>query len=248
MSATQHIAAQRNTAQRITRLSHETITGYTLIRSKRKTVAIYIRDGCLEVRAPLKMPKHSIERFVISKEKWITDRLTMSREHSKRREMFALNYGDTVTLRGSEHAIIAKKGARAGFDGTVFFLSPDLVPEQIKSVCIQIYRRLAKAYISERVSYYAQKMSVTPAMIKITSAKNRWGSCSAKKSINFSWRLIMADDDAIDYVVVHELAHLAELNHSERFWAIVGNILPDYRERQKLLRELQQKLNTEKWD
>ncbi|MDR2568929.1 MAG: M48 family metallopeptidase, partial [Oscillospiraceae bacterium] len=75
-----------------------------------------------------------------------------------------------------------------------------------------------------------------------------WGSCSAKKSLNFSWRLIMADEDVIDYVVVHELAHLIEMNHSVRFWAVVERVLPDYRERQKWLRELQRKLNVEDWD
>ena len=90
-------------------------------------------------------------------------------------------------------------------------------------------------------------MSVTPSAVRINGAKTRWGSCSGKKSINFSWRLIMASDDVIDYVVVHELAHLLELNHSARFWAVVEKILPDCRERRKQLRELQKRLATEDW-
>jgi hypothetical protein len=91
-------------------------------------------------------------------------------------------------------------------------------------------------------------MSVTPIAVKINSAKTRWGSCSNKKSLNFSWRLIMADDDVIDYVVVHELAHLREMNHSPRFWAVVEAVLPDYRERKLKLRALQAKLNREDWE
>ncbi|MDR1272424.1 MAG: M48 family metallopeptidase, partial [Clostridiales Family XIII bacterium] len=94
---------------------------------------------------------------------------------------------------------------------------------------------------------YARLMGVTPAAVKVSNASRRWGSCSRKKSLNFAWRLIMADDDAIDYVVVHELAHLTEMNHSPRFWAIVEGIFPDYRERKSKLKDLQGKLKTEGW-
>jgi len=102
--------------------------------------------------------------------------------------------------------------------------------------------------MAERVAHYKEIMGVSPAAVKINGAKTRWGSCSAKKSLNFSWRLIMADDAAIDYVVVHELAHMFEMNHSERFWAIVAGVLPDYKERRKRLKELQRRLNAENWE
>ena len=88
---------------------------YTLTRSKRKTAAIYVRDGSVEVRAPLKMPKRDIDAFVASKEAWITDRLTKSQEQSELRESFALNYGNTVLYRGKEYPIVARNGDRIGF-------------------------------------------------------------------------------------------------------------------------------------
>ena len=90
-------------------------------------------------------------------------------------------------------------------------------------------------------------MGVTPIAVKINSAMRRWGSCSSRMSLNFSWRLIMADDAIIDYVVVHELAHIKEMNHSARFWAVVESVLPDFRERKRKLKELQSRLSGEDW-
>ena len=221
---------------------------YILIRSKRRTVAIHIKDGSLEVRAPMKMSKREIYKFVASKERWINECLAQSQSYADQREAFSLNYGDTVSFRGIEYLLSVKDGKRAGFDGERFYLPPDLTPEQIKSAVVQIYRRLAKIYLNERVEHYAGLMNVSPTAVKINGAKTRWGSCSAKKSLNFSWRLIMASDMVIDYVVVHELAHIIQMNHSARFWKVVASVLPDYKNRQKLLRELQKRLNAEDWD
>ena len=221
---------------------------YKLTRSKRKTVALYVRDSGVEVRAPMKMSRSEIDRFVMSKETWITKRLAVSNEQTARRESFSLNYGDFVTYRGKEYPIAKKEGSRAGFDGGRFYMPPDLPPEQIKHICVQIYRMLAKSNLSEKVTEFAKRMSVMPAAVKINGAKTRWGSCSAKKSLNFSWRLIMAGDEVIDYVVVHELSHITEMNHSDRFWKLVEDVLPDYRERKTRLKELQQKLGGENWE
>ena len=224
------------------------MTNYTLIRSRRRTLAIHIKDGGVEVRAPLKMAKCDIDRFVSSKEKWISEHLAKSQLYAEQREAFQLNYGDMVRFCGKEYPLIAMDGNRAGFDDEKFFLPHGLPPEQVKHTVVQLYRRLAKFHLTECVEHYSALMNVTPTAIKINGAKTRWGSCSAKKSLNFSWRLIMADDAVISYVVVHELAHIFELNHSARFWAIVATVFPDYKERQKQLKELQKRLNAEDWE
>ena len=184
---------------------------YTLTRSKRKTVAIHIRDGSVEVRAPLRTPKRDIDRFVMSKEQWIAAKLLQSRERAQQREAFRRTCGDAVPAQRAE------------------------------------FMNAAKSHIPLRVAHFAEKMGAAPAAVKINRAKARWGSCSAKKNLNFSWRLMMADDDVIDYVVVHELAHLKEMSHSPRFWAIVEGVLPDYRARQSRLRALQRRLSCEDW-
>ena len=221
---------------------------YTLTRSKRRTVALYIRDGVLEVRAPLKMPKAMIDEFVASKEKWAADKLVASARRLEQRESFTLAYGDCVLYRGRPYPITAREGRRAGFDSEGFYLPPDLPPGQIKAACVKIYRMLAKRDLTERALRFAGQMSVAPATVKINGAKTRWGSCSGRKSLNFSWRLIMAADDVIDYVVVHELAHLTEMNHSARFWAIVEGVLPGYRKQRAKLKELQHRLDGEDWE
>jgi len=226
----------------------ERVAVYTLIRSKRKTIALYIREGGVEVRAPLKMPKSEIDKFVISKEKWITDKLLKSTERTVLRKNFNLDYGSQISYRGKQYPIKAKEGNRVGFDGERFYIPSGLTTEQIKAACVQVYRMLAKRDLTSKTLLYAEQMSVAPAAVKINSARTRWGSCSAKKTINYSWRLIMADDVVIDYVVVHELAHLSEMNHSTRFWSIVESVLPDYCERKKKLRDLQYRLNAEDWD
>ncbi|MCL2531009.1 MAG: M48 family metallopeptidase [Oscillospiraceae bacterium] len=97
-------------------------------------------------------------------------------------------------------------------------------------------RKQAKALLPGRVEHFAGIMSVAPNTMRVTGATTRWGSCSSRGSLNFSWRLMLCDDDVIDYVVVHELAHLREMNHSPRFWAIVEQVLPDYKRRKEKLR------------
>ena len=94
----------------------------------------------------------------------------------------------------------------------------------------------AWAYIPSRVNYFAKIMDVTPTGVSINQAKTRFGSCSSKKRLNFSCNLMRYPAEAIDYVIVHELAHIKELNHSKRFWAIVEGVLPDYKKRQSILK------------
>ena len=224
------------------------MVSYDLRRSRRKTVGIYIKDGRVEVRAPFRATLREIEKFVASKDAWINEKLLKSIDRLEARGAFELNYGDSVICRGASYRIAAREGARAGFDGAEFYMPPGMPPWRIKSCCVQIYRMIAKRDLPGRVSRHARAMGVSPASVGVSGAKTRWGSCSSRKSLNFSWRLIIADDEVIDYVVVHELAHLKEMNHSERFWAIVEGALPDCRARKARLRALQKRLSLENWD
>ena len=126
-------------------------------------------------------------------------------------------------------------------------MPPDMEFGQIKEACIQIYKQMAKQVLAAKTLEYASRMGVTPSAVKISSANTRWGSCSGKRSISYSWRLMMAEEDVMDYVVVHELAHIKEMNHSARFWAVVKEILPDYKGRRLRLKALQKRLSAEDW-
>jgi len=220
---------------------------YSLIRSKRKTVVINVSGGGVEVRAPLRLSKKEIDRFVLSKEKWIISKLAYLSERTKKREDFSIDYGDTILYRGELCPVVQKICNRPVFEDNTFVIPSGMSPDEIKESCIKLYKKLAKREVNDKVQHYAQKLSVEPASVKINSAKSRWGSCSAKRNLNFSWLLIMGDDDVIDYIVVHELAHIFELNHSPRFWKIVQSVLPDYKDRQKSLKTLQEKLAIEDW-
>ncbi len=97
-------------------------------------------------------------------------------------------------------------------------------------------KRAAKNYLPGRTEAWAKIMNLSPAGVKITSARTRFGSCSAKNRICYSWRLMAYPKEAVDYVIVHELAHILQKNHSPRFYAVVEKYLPDWRERRKLLK------------
>ena len=99
------------------------------------------------------------------------------------------------------------------------------------------YIQTARSVFTQKTAYYAAIMGVTYGRISIREQKTRWGSCSSKGDLNFNWRLIFAPGDVLDYIVVHELAHRREMNHSSAFYAIVGSILPDYKKQQKWLRD-----------
>lgn len=109
-------------------------------------------------------------------------------------------------------------------------------PEPDEARRAELIRR-AKEELPPKVAYYAQLMGVQPTGLKITSARTRFGSCSGKNSLCFSWRLMEYPEAAVDYVVVHELAHITHKNHGPRFWALVERYMPDYRARRALLRE-----------
>ena len=99
------------------------------------------------------------------------------------------------------------------------------------------YRELARAVISQRAAYFAAKMGDTFGRISIRAQKTRWGSCSSRGNLNFNWKLILMPPEILDYVVVHELAHRKQMNHSKLFWAEVERVLPDYVKRRRWLKE-----------
>jgi predicted metal-dependent hydrolase len=222
---------------------------YTLIRAKRITVALYVRDGEVIIRAPLRMTKSRIDAFVLSKEKWVLDELEKSKKRVEQLANFELNYNDEILYRGKNYKITACANNQNSVDdyAQMFFIPSDLSPEKIKSKVVKIYKKLAKQHLTERLEHFQSLMGVAVTTIRISSAKKRWGSMSSKKGVSFSWLLIMANDDLIDYVIVHELAHIVEMNHSAQFWEIVKNILPDYKLRQAKLKELNHRTSTENW-
>ena len=115
--------------------------------------------------------------------------------------------------------------------------SRQTVPKMLDEAERKRLRQRAGEMIRERVEYYAPKMGVTYNRIFIKEQKTRWGSCSSSGNLNFNWKLILIEEELLDYVVVHELAHRKQMNHSQQFWQEVEKILPDYKERRRRLKE-----------
>ncbi len=110
-------------------------------------------------------------------------------------------------------------------------MTKDLTDTDIKNL-----KKFAKLYFNEKVKYYSQIMDLMPGRVTITSAEKRFGSCNSNGNICFSYRLMLYPEPAREYVVVHELAHLVEMNHSKRFYAIIESVMPDYKKRKRLLK------------
>lgn len=111
------------------------------------------------------------------------------------------------------------------------------VPDYVKYPALENkYRRAAKEKLGQRTAYFARLMGVSYGKVTVRAAKTRWGSCSGAGNLNFHWKLVLMPPEVLDYVVVHELAHRKEMNHSPAFWAEVERILPDYKARRRWLK------------
>lgn len=217
---------------------------YDLLRSKRKTIAVTVRaGGVVEVRAPRWVPQGQIEDFLAQKRGWIDAHRAQMLRMADERSAFRVEPGAALPLLGREVPVLA--GERPAFDGAAFRLDP---ARPGKPQMIGLYRAIARRIIGERVELYAPLVGVRPAGLRITSASTRFGSCSGKNSLNFTWKLVMAELPLVDYVVVHELCHIREHNHSARFWAEVERVLPDYRERERWLKAFAARLQAQNWE
>ena len=213
-----------------------------IIRSRRKTIALIIKpDGSLVVRAPLWTANKVITKFIMKNTSWI------EKKQAEVRAALPLEpkrycAGEMFTYLGNPYPLEIVKGQEKPLIlGASFQLAEAAQPEA-GLVFESWYRDQARQVLTERVNTFARQYDLQYKGIKITSARTRWGSCSASGSLNFSWRLILAPMEGVDYVVVHELVHTVFHNHSRRFWKKVEQILPDYKERRKWLRNNGQRL------
>jgi len=213
-----------------------------LVRSKRKTLSLIVEtDGTLTVRAPLRMKEADIRRFIEVKSNWIKRKQANVQKEAGAPRQYA--DGETFLYLGKEVPLrLVRDGKPALVMDGVFKLAKSAQP-RAESVFKDWYKKQARTVLTERVEFYARKYGFKTERIRISSARTRWGSCSAKKTLSFTWRLVMAPLEVIDYVVVHELCHLKELNHSKTFWAQVESILADHKAYRKWLKQYGTKLN-----
>ena len=224
---------------------------YKIKRSMRKTISLHINSDGLEVRAPLRASQKKIDIFINSKLEWIEKNLDYMKNIEHAKSKFATDYDTEIVICGTKFVITpahdSKYKTKVELQENYLIVPKDKTAEEIKTLVVRFYKKSARAFIPDRVEYWAKKMRIGLPTVRITSAHTRWGSCSAKGGINFSWLLMMADVDAIDYVIIHELAHLEHHDHSKNFWKLVSDYCPDYKTQKEALNKLSRKLLAEDW-
>lgn len=209
-----------------------------LVRSRRKTLALVVRpDGTLEVRAPLKIPEMRIREFVEQHATWIAKHQERARRHA-RPPIRRYAEGEEYPFLGRSFPleIVPRQRSALTFDGVSFRLAKSALPKA-KEAFVRWYKAQALEILSERVKSFAARHGFTYQKIRISSARTRWGSCSSKGTLSFTWRLVMAPPETVEYVVVHELVHTKIHDHSKKFWAAVAEILPEYKKHVAWLRK-----------
>lgn len=207
-----------------------------IIRSKRKTVSIQIKDdGKLIVRAPLRLSKKNILSIVKKHQNWINTKQQEVIQRKKTLKKFS--EGEEFLYLGKYYPlkIVNDNENLLTFDNN-FYLSYYCL-SNAKEVFSHWYKQNAEKIIKYRTEYYADINNLKYTKIKISNAKTRWGSCSYNGNISINWRLIMAPVEVLDYVIVHELVHLKIDNHSKDFWQNVEKIYPDYKKAKKWLKD-----------
>lgn len=221
---------------------------YSIIRSNRKTISISILPNKeVIVRAPHQISDKTLQDLLTTKKKWIDAKLKElppPKEPSKD----TYNDGDRILYRGKEYKIkvVSDSSLRKSDiilkEDELWVFKKNNETKETKELLINWYKQQARNLVQTRMNYYNQIINKPIGKVRIKNQKSRWGSCSSKGNLNFNWRIILMPDDMCDYIIVHELCHLKYMNHSKMFWSSVESILPDYKERQRWIKENTTKL------
>lgn len=208
------------------------IPDFTLVRSRRRSVSIQITpEGIVEVRAPLLSPYGAISQFVRDKSDWIYKHLGNIQKKQRKTKQYL--QGEKFMYLGNIYKLHIGNYKQIHVTDRLNF--PDFLEFRIKSELTHWYINEAKMIITERVEYYSKVMKAEHKGIMFSDTKSKWGTCSHDNNLQFNWRLVMSSLLVIDYVVVHELAHISEKNHSAKFWLIVKKYKPAYKQYRKWL-------------
>jgi predicted metal-dependent hydrolase len=206
---------------------------YKIIRSSRKNITLIIDSKAnLIVRAPYSANKSDIIDFIKIKKRWITEKQRQISAFIKKYNPVIIKNGKTLLFQGNTYTIALDDISNIRFAGNEI-----LIPRKYtKEKTVAWLKKEARKLLHERVDLYADIMGVHYSSIRLSGAKTRWGSCSNKDNLNFTWRLIMCPVAVIDYVIVHELSHITFKNHSPGFWARVKSVIPNFKEQRNWLK------------
>lgn len=213
---------------------------YQIIRSKRKTLSLQINQNAeLIIRAPQRITEEEIQSFVNEKSRWIEGK--QKEIKSRISEKHTYRDGELFLYLGNQYPLsISKLNKGFTFSGERFVVNE--VCRDKSSAFEQWYKQQFSEVILPRVYYFAKQHKLQFNEVRLKKQKTLWGSCSSSNNLNFNYLLMMAPMQVIDYVIVHELSHTIHKDHSNRFWALVESILPDYKLANKWLKDNGHKL------
>jgi len=202
---------------------------FLLVRSARRTMGLEIQpNATIVVRAPRRAALRQIYHFVESHNDWIERKLAQVLARSKPKPKEFVHDEEFLFLGQTCRLYLTDASAPSvSFDGRLLLSKTSLL--QARGVILDWYKNQARNVIGERVDVHATMMRCQPTGIRITSPRRRWASCGAAGGLNFNWRIVMGPLEVIDYIVVHELAHLKHRGHGRDFWDFVANFFPSYR-------------------
>lgn len=212
-------------------------SGYLLIRSNRRTMAVEIKaDGAVVVRAPRRILSALIADFVKRHADWIALKQAEIARRPRAEPKSFIEGEDFLFLGQTCHLHFVDVGiSKIDFDGRIQL--PRTKESQARELIEDWYRAQARKVITKNIERRVSEMGCRPSGLRITGARQRWGSCGIRGALNFNWRLVMAPPDIIDYIVVHEMAHLKFRGHGRDFWHFIGQFVPRHKEMQQWLRD-----------
>jgi predicted metal-dependent hydrolase len=217
---------------------------YKIKRSKRSTADIIIdRDGSILVRAPESIPDERIEDLVESKRYWIFKTLAEWRDLNTARVIREFKGGAGFLYLGRTYRLllVASQDVPLKLKDGSFCLRRELVEDgdvaRAQATFRDYYIERGEQKIAERVDYFSAKVGVQPRQISVKELGNRWASCSPSGNLAFHWKCMMAPLSIVDYIVVHELCHMREKDHSSAFWNEIDKVMPGFGERKNWLRD-----------
>lgn len=218
-------------------------------RAKRLRLQVNTEEHCVVLTVPRFVLKFQVDRFLEEKTPWIEKQWSKIEKQSKLRPKPKYLDGDTFYYFGEPLTLqlipsyLNKPIVRVRDDkmqiSVYRYISKSEGVKMIKKAIQEFYKNKASEAIHDRLEYFNQHYQFHYNRVTFRNQKTRWGSCSGKKNLNFNWRLIMAPIQIIDYVVVHEMCHLKQMNHSKKFWELVAERVPNYKETRKWLKKNQ---------
>lgn len=209
-----------------------------IVRSKRHSISLIINNNNeLIVRAPLKCAEKAIYDFIYQKSEWIVKKRAELKSHSYA-PLKAIS-GEKIPILDNIYEIMLYDKSRVKLVNNIIYL-----PKVNSSKNLLSYiKKFTKNYITKRVEVIAKTFNFKYKDIKISSARTRWGSCNYLNSLSFTYKLILCPKTVVDYIIIHELSHTIEKNHSKKFWNIVKTCCPNYKESEHWLKENRQIIN-----